>query len=143
MDNRVWLLQKQYEEVNANFRTSWDIYIKFYTVFLTFNVGAMAVLFGGKPLDGKVRWPVIFAFMLQDVLCAATSALMARFSWDSGRRLREAIDALLDARAGEPAEKDLPDSSLPVELGRWAGWANCWAMIAMTILWACLALWAS
>jgi len=132
--NRLWLLQKHYEEINTNFRTSWDLYIKFYTVFLTFNVAALAALLGAKvDLGDRSKWLVIGAFVVQDLLCAATSGFMARFSVRSGKLLDEARMALL-AGSGHRFE-GLDGRSLPVELGRWAGWANCGAMLTMVALW--------
>lgn len=132
--NRTWLLQKQYEEVNANFRSSWDLYIKFYTVFLTFNVAALAALFSNNfALAEKSKWLVIGAFVLQDFLCAATSGLMAKFSQRSGEQLEQARTALLKSSA--EGSDGIPAGSLPVDLARWAGWANCWAMLTMVALW--------
>jgi hypothetical protein len=37
----VWLLKRRHEDISSMFRTCWDLYIKFYTVFLTFSVAAM------------------------------------------------------------------------------------------------------
>ncbi|HEX4965089.1 MAG TPA: hypothetical protein VF173_30050 [Thermoanaerobaculia bacterium] len=132
--NRTWLLQKQYEEINTNFRTAWDLYIKFYTVFLTFNVAALAALFSNNfALAEKSKWLVIGAFVLQDLLCAATSGLMAKFSQHSAEKLEQARTELLkdSAEHGD----GIHAGSLPINLGRWAGWANCGAMLAMVVLW--------
>ena len=132
--NKTWLLQKQYEEVNTNFRTTWDLYIKFYTVFLTFNVAALAALFSnGFTLVEKSKWLVIGAFALQDLLCAITSGLMAKFSLRSGKQLEQARRALLQDRV--EYGDGIPAASLPVGLARWAGWANLGAMLAMMALW--------
>lgn len=133
-ENRLWLLQKHYEEINTNFRTSWELYIKFYTVFLTFNVAALAALLGAKvALGDRSKWLVIGAFVAQDLLCAATSGFMARFSVRSGKLLDEARMALLAGSGG--SFEGLHRRSLPVELGHWAGWANCGAMLTMAALW--------
>jgi hypothetical protein len=132
--NRTWLLQKQYEDVNTNFRTAWDLYIKFYTVFLTFNVAALAALFSNNfSLAEGSKWLVIGAFVLQDVLCAATSGLMAKFSQSYAEKLEQARAALLKDSA--ESDEGIPAGSLPVDLSLWAGWANCWAMLAMVALW--------
>lgn len=132
--NKTWLLQKQYEAVNTNFRTAWDLYIKFYTVFLTFNVAALAALFSNSfTLVEKSKWLVIGAFALQDLLCAVTSGLMAKFSLRSGKQLEQARKALLQDRVEHG--DGIPAASLPVGLARWAGWANFGAMLAMVALW--------
>ncbi|HVT14555.1 MAG TPA: hypothetical protein VHQ90_00040 [Thermoanaerobaculia bacterium] len=138
--NLIWVLQKQYEEVNTTFRTSWDLYIKFYTVFLTFDIAAMAFLFGepGKiqHLLGHKRL-IVGVFLLQTLLTAITSGFMAVFSDDSRRLLEEAREALL--QQDSPTRPDIPGISLPTALAKWAGWANCGAMVTMAILWLILA----
>lgn len=134
IDTRRWLLRQHYEEINANFRTAWELYIKFYTVFLTFNVAALAALLSAKvALADSSKWIIVGAFVLQDLLCAVTSGFMARFSERSGKLLDEAsIELLAD---GTKATKGLSARTLPIDLGRWAGWANCGAMLAMVALW--------
>jgi hypothetical protein len=138
--NLIWVLQKQYEEVNTTFRSSWDLYITFYTVFLTFDIAAMAFIIGDKDKSEPMlahRPLIVSVFLLQTLLTAITSAFMAVFSEDSLRLLEEARSALL--RQDSTPEPEIPKISLPTALAKWAGWANCGAMVAMAIAWLLLA----
>ena len=40
----TWLIKRRHEDLSQTFRTSWDLYIKFYTVFLTFSIAALGLL---------------------------------------------------------------------------------------------------
>jgi hypothetical protein len=43
-----WLLKRRHEDVSTTFRTGWDLYIKFYTVFLTFSMAAFGLALADK-----------------------------------------------------------------------------------------------
>jgi len=44
------VLMQRFQEANVVFRTTWDLYLKFYTVFLTFDLAALAWV-NGKPFQ--------------------------------------------------------------------------------------------
>jgi hypothetical protein len=41
-EQTVWVLRSRYAELGLNLRAAWDVYIRFYTVFLTFSMAALA-----------------------------------------------------------------------------------------------------
>jgi hypothetical protein len=119
------------------FRTSWDNYIKFYTVFLTFSVAAMGWLLtsGGVPQrPPTIDHVLAYALIGQSFLTAITSAAIAMYSRAVAQQHARVEDAVL----GElPAPTALIGTkAIPVELAIWAGWANAVAMLGMCFAWA-------
>ena len=133
--SRTWLLRKQYEEVNTTFRTCWDLWLKFYTVFLTFDLAGLALIIGGGAAI-RHRQLIVGVFALQTALTSATSAMMPVFSETSRRHLEAARHALLSEEADR---KPIPPISMPTLLAKWSGWANCGVMASMAIVWIALA----
>jgi hypothetical protein len=137
--NLTWLLQKQYEEVNINFRTVWDLYLRFYAVFLTFDIAAMALLLGSKPIfqpTAEIKHLIVVVFVLQSLLMAITSGFMALFTEGSRHHLEAARDALLRDEPKHTSE--IPKISLPTAIAKYSAWGNCGAMLTMAVLWLIL-----
>lgn len=132
----VWVLRRRYAELGLNLRAAWDIYIRFYTVFLTFSMAALAWAFANDerlPAVHMVAW----AFVTQTMMTAITSMLMSLHS----RRVRkdqERIEALLLETDRVPPPSAPP--AISVAMTMWAGWANCLAMTAMAAIWLYVAL---
>jgi len=57
-----WIVQKWYDETCLQLRNAWDIYIKFYTVFLTVNILGLGLVVQHIDSPGK-RWPIVVAFL--------------------------------------------------------------------------------
>src|SRR5262245_55974878 len=92
-EQRVWVLRTRYTELSQNLRAEWDIYIRFYTVFLTFNMAALAWAFASERHSQPVRM-VAWAFVVQTILTAGASAFLALHSRDTWKR-QEHIETLL------------------------------------------------
>src|ERR1700678_4188575 len=90
-----WLLKTRYAESQVNFRTIWDLYLKFYTVFLTVNVGALAWVYNNSTHITS-RWPVSIAFIIQCLLAATTSGIMALQSKQTALRITSIVNGLGD-----------------------------------------------
>lgn len=137
-----WILRKNLEETSLNFRTVWDLYLKFYTVFLTFNIVAMAWLFGDKAKVPK-GWPLYFmvaVFATQCVLTGITSWLVAEYSGKTQKILEKAKEQLL-LHAQEIVDPSIEcGGGLPIGLGQWGGWANCLSSFLLMIAWIGLAI---
>jgi hypothetical protein len=137
-----WLLRKNIEEISQNFRTVWDLYLKFYTVFLTFNIVAMAWLFGdkGRIQEGKPLYFMVTVFAIQCILTGITSGMVANYSKDTEAMLSVAQERLL-TYAKETTIGPLEYSGgLPISLGQWGGWANCSSSILLMVAWIGLAV---
>jgi hypothetical protein len=134
-DEHVWVLRRRHVELGLNLRAAWDIYIRFYTVFLTFSLAALAWTFSSErtPAIRTVAW----AFIGQTVLTAITSMLVALHSRQVLRD-QTRIEALLLEVEGTPIPTAPPHISVPMAL--WAGGANCLAMTAMAVVWLFVAL---
>lgn len=134
--NLEWLSKAQYEERNQNYRTVWDLYLKFYTVFLTMNiVGLGVVVQHVKSIEP--RWWIVAAFTVQNLLSAGTAFWISRFCTDASNEVERLSSAIL---SGSDAVEDelrklLKSSPLPAWLGVYAAWANLISHFALISLW--------
>lgn len=135
-DQTVWVLRQRYTELGLNLRAAWDTYIRFYTVFLTFSMAALAWIFASDRTLLAVRM-VAWTFIAQTFLTSVTSLLISLHSRQV-RRDQERIEALLVAVAGRSLPSAPPCISIPMAM--WAGGANCLAMTAMGLVWLYVAL---
>lgn len=124
--NRSWLAREVYKEQVAMFKTAWDIYIKFHTVFITVNVAALAATV--QYIKPENRWPMVIAFVVQNLVSLGTAVAMSRFSRNCATRTHEAACEIVRHEAGSdsasPAELRLWSSPVPATLGSWSGIAN-------------------
>jgi hypothetical protein len=127
-----WLLKRRYEELGAMFRAVWDNYIKFYTVFLTFNLTAMGFLVLQHPTS-RFRTILVIVFTAKSLLVAVTSARIAIYARAAGKQNKELEESLLGSEKAPPVLTRT--QAMPVNLAVYAGWANCGAMIALAIVW--------
>src|SRR5580698_4937053 len=126
-----WLLKKRIEEIGTTFRAVWDYYIKFYTVFLTFSLGAMGWLVQHTEAEAVAHHHVVIAvvFIGQSLLTAATSAGVALYSHQTAANQLTLEKTLLST---EPMPKALKIAqAIPVKLALWSGFANTVAMLGM------------
>lgn len=133
-DNRLWLLKSRYTDLGTTFRTTWDLYIKFYTVFLTFNIAALGFFLSSQgSLLGIKRDTLICVFAAQSALLGGTSILMAKYSQGASDNQRK-IEAELLANT---TKESIPgfESVFPLGLARWASLANAVVMAGMVAIW--------
>ena len=131
-----WILHRRHEELGQNFRLSWDLYIKFYAVFLTFCVAGLGWLLttDSSGLQIEARRLIASVFMIQTVLTGMTSVAMSRYSVRVADG-QNAIETVL-LRGGEDGWlASVPHTAVPTRLAQWAGWANAVAMLVMCSLW--------
>lgn len=132
------VLMKRFEEVNVNFRTTWDLYLKFYTVFLTFDLAALAWVYG-KDFNPHHRWPVPVAFIFQNVFVAITSGWMALYSKTVTSKIGGILGQLADLgdAHGESIDRArVLGVDLPISIAIWGGVANCVAVSMLAVIWA-------
>src|SRR5580658_4185466 len=108
------VLLKRFDEVNVYFRTTWDLYLKFYTVFLTFDIAALAWV-SNNHLEGKLRWPVAISFISQNILVAITSARMVCYSKGAPKKVKDILGQLTDIAASREETID-KDKALSVDI---------------------------
>ena len=115
------------------FRTAWDIYIKFYTVFLTFSLAAMSWLIEHKISNPHSDKIIAGVFIGQSLLVSITSGAMGFYSYKVGKQLSGVEMTLLAGIHLPPALKRA--QTIPAGLGLWGGSANAFAMIGMSMVW--------
>jgi hypothetical protein len=131
-----WVLKQRTKELGTMFRTAWDIYIKFYTVFLTFSLAAMGWLIEHKITSSHSHKLLAGVFIGQSLLTSITSGAMGFYSYKVGKQLSEVEITLLTGIHLPPALKRA--QTIPSGLGLWSGFANAVAMIGMSWVWYCV-----
>ncbi len=115
------------------FRTVWDIYIKFYTVFLTFSLAAMGWLIEHKITSSHSHKIIAAVFIGQTLLTSITSGAIGFYSHKVGKQLSAVEATLMTGINPPPALKRA--QTIPSGLGLWCGFANAFAMIGMSFVW--------
>jgi len=137
----VWLLRRRHEDLSEMFRTCWELYIKFYTVFLTFTMAAMGLLLARDEkmlkLSDEVVHVLVFVFVGQSLLTATTSAFLALYSRKVAKDHASLERAMLRSLPTPPAL--LQTKTIPLGIATWAGWANAIAMVGMAYAWVHIA----
>lgn len=132
-----WVLSSNYTELNIHFRFVWETYIKYFTVFLTFNVAALALTIRFITLEQRLLIVVIFAIL--NLITAVTGARVAEYSRSTSKRIEGVVDAILSLSGTRAEDKGAAltkaTSPAPGTLAYYAGYANCVANIALAGGW--------
>jgi hypothetical protein len=130
-----WILKHRHEDLGVTARMCWDLYIKFYTVFLTFSVVGLGWVLtrpGDVPMLPRAKEVIAIVFVIQTVLTAITSAAMALYTARVARDQEHIEELLVQSHpGGRPSIKP----AVPTLLAQLGGWSNCAAMLAMAALW--------
>jgi uncharacterized membrane protein len=116
--------------MGTTFRSVWDLYIKSYTVFLTFSLGAMGWLIEHRETQSMEHNHKVVAvvFIGQSILTCVTSVGVAIYSYETSKRMVE-TEKEIDSVKSMPKSL-LETKPLPFALAIWLGSANarrCWA----------------
>ena len=130
-----WILKRRHEDLSLTVRTSWSLYIQFYTVFLTVSVIGLGWMLT-RPVDAPVvpraKHVIAIVFAIQTLLTAITSGAMALYTMRVAHDQEHIEKCLVQSNVDA-----LPSCgpAVPASLARFAGWFNCAAMLAMAALW--------
>jgi hypothetical protein len=130
-----WILKRRHEDLGVTVRMCWDLYIKFYTVFLTFSViglGWMLTRPGDIAMVPRAKQVIAIVFLIQTILTAMTSGGIALYTVHVAQD-QEQIEQLLIQ--SHPSARPSIRPAIPALLAQWGGWSNCAAMLAMAALW--------
>jgi len=130
-----WILKRRHEDLGVTVRMCWDLYIKFYTVFLTFSViglGWMLTRPGDIAMVPRAKQVIAIVFLIQTILTAMTSGGIALYTVHVAQD-QEQIEQLL--AQSHPSARPPIRPAIPALLAQWGGWSNCAAMLAMAALW--------
>ena len=128
-----WVLKQRVQDLGTTFRAVWDIYIKFYTVFLTFSLAALSWLIEHKITSSHSHKVIAVVFIGQSLLTSITSGAIGFYSYKAGKQLSGVEITLLTGVPLPPALKRT--QTVPSGLGLWSGFANAAAMIGMACVW--------
>jgi hypothetical protein len=130
-----WILKRRHEDLGVTVRMCWDLYIKFYTVFLTFSVVGLGWILtrpGDVQMIPRGKQVIAIVFVIQTVLTALTSAGIALYTVHVAHDQDHIEDLLTQSHpGGRPSVRP----AVPSLLAQWGGWSNCAAMLAMAALW--------
>lgn len=133
-----WLIKKYIDESSIQYRAVWDLYIKFYTVFLTFNATAIAVT--AEYIKGhEARNLICILFILQNLVSGVTALNISIFS---AKMQNKYYDYAIAGAAlnGETLPSVLSSSPFVGWLGVWGGLGNCLSHLFFMGLWAAVYL---
>jgi hypothetical protein len=125
-----WARRRHIEELTSQFRTVWDIYIKFYTVFLTFSLAAIAFVAGTNNQGPKGF--VALAFVVQSVMTLGTTIGVGIFSSNTAKELERSVREI----AGR-SEAEHP--WLPHRLACYSAFANSVGLVLFIGIWLYIA----
>lgn len=131
--NLAWVLKQRIQDLGTTFRTVWDIYIKFYTVFLTFSLAAITLLIEHKFSNSHSHKVIAVVFIGQSLLTSITSGAIGFYSYKVGSQLSGVEITLLTGVHLPPSLKRA--QTIPSGLGLWCGFANAAAMVGMACVW--------
>jgi hypothetical protein len=133
----VWLAKRHLDECSLQYRAVWDLYLKFYVMFMTVN-GAALGLTVQYVSERDAKAVISLAFLLQNALAGSTALVIAKFTSNTAKKAQElAAFVLLDAvsTTREPLPSALAESMIPGQLGWWAAIANGIAHLIFGVLW--------
>lgn len=136
-NNVTWLLRKQYEEYMLQLRTTWDLYLKFYTVFLTINVIGLGATV--QHITQANRWPVVLAFIVQNLVSSITAIRVGFSAKTTQHDIQEVSNAMVHIDESKNDYDSLKEvatkSPIQTNLALWAGIANFISHITLIICW--------
>jgi hypothetical protein len=130
-----WILKRRHEDLSLTVRTSWSLYIQFYTVFLTVSVVGLGWVLtrpADSPIAPSAKHVIAIVFVIQTFLTAITSGAMALYTMHVAQNQEHIEKLLVQSNA---AALPACGPAVPASLARFAGWFNCAAMLAMAALW--------
>ena len=135
-----WLGKKLLDENSLAYRSVWDLFLKFYTVFLTVNILALGTTI--QYISQHNRWPIVVIFFGSNLVGIATSAWVARFSQGSGKRFEDLCKLYIESETETQHKKlaGLASAPIPGWLGKYSGYACVANLLLFAICWI-LILW--
>lgn len=131
----VWLNQKCVELLGDQYKTVWDVYIKFYTAYLAMQIVAIGATLQFIQ-DGDAKGLIAIVFIAQNALSGFTAIAISCYSWSVHRRGLRLSRALLALDgAGESSVKQPLSLPLATRLGIVAGIANAISHLLYAVCW--------
>lgn len=110
-------------DLNDQVLRTWDLYLKFYTVFLVFNATAIGYLVTREGVQTG-RGVLAALFVAQNAIALVTAAMMSRYTLRTGKKLTQL------------GAQPLTDFT---NLGVWGGIGNAIGHVVMSAIWIIVA----
>jgi hypothetical protein len=133
----IWMAKKYFDECSLQFRSIWDLYLKFYVTFLTVN-GAALALTVQYVTGSKAKAVIAITFIFQNVLAAGTAVAISKYSSDVAKRAQGLAELVgVSDHKSDPVALPaiLHTSPIPGHIGRWGGIANLLGHVLFVVLW--------
>ncbi len=128
-----WLPKSILDQEFTSYKTVWDLYLKFYTVFLTVNFVALAAVV--QHIKDEGRGIIVVAFLLQNLFSFGTALTIAFFSKKTAERYNNLCFHLASQSKYSDVILESAKSSVPGWIGYWGGIANAASHIALMACW--------
>ncbi len=132
-ENANWLTKSLLDQEFASYKTVWDLYLKFYTVFLTVNLVALAAVV--EHVKTEERNIIVLAFVIQNLFSTGTAIIIAIFSRKTAKRYNDICIHLVKDNNCPDVILESAKSSVPGWVGYWGGIANAASHIALSACW--------
>lgn len=130
------MLKKQYEEYLDELKISWEVYMKFYVVFLVVNLTAVGLVLE-KVKDINSRALIASLFIAQNCITSITLIHMAGLGETGKNKIEKISTALLNDSDGDKLPIEAP---VLVETSYCGGMANTIACVAYMIAWSAISI---
>jgi hypothetical protein len=135
---RRWVAQKQFDEACTNFRSTWEMFLKFQIAFMVTNMACLTYLFK-DPINPRIAWAFSAFFAPQCLMIAFSSFNLVKYNTGVTTHVEEASKELksVGAHLGETMRDDAPccSTSLPLDFGKAAAWCNVVGNLVLAAGW--------
>ncbi|KHE91966.1 MAG: hypothetical protein K8F52_08485 [Candidatus Scalindua rubra] len=132
-ESSEWFAKLLLEESFNGYKTVWDLYLKFYTVFLSVNLIALAAVL--EHISQVNRLLIVIAFIAQNAFSLGTAIMIAVFSKKSTARYDVLCRHFAVQYCNHKIIVELSHSPTLSWLGVYGGFANAVSHLALICCW--------
>ena len=132
-DGEEWFVKSLMDGAFDGYRVVWELYLKFYTVFLTVNLVALGVTV--QHIQVEARWPIVWAFILQNVVSLGTAVAVGMFSLSTTKRHDALLKQVIESSPENKKFESLAGCPVPGQLGGFCALANVASHVLLMVVW--------
>lgn len=134
------LLERHYDQLGITLREVWNLYMKFYVIFMTVNFTALGLTV--EYIDLQQRAPMVIAFLVQNFLGLVSAISIAIYSKKAAAQQDAIIDLLRKEESLPDDENSVALSTvIPVQFAFWGGVANALSHTLFGVCWLGALFW--
>lgn len=115
-----WFAKSLLEDAFQGYKSVWELYLKFETVFLSINFVALGVAI--QHVKPEHRGPLVWAFVIQNAVTSTTSLCVAIYSWKTVQRYEQICKKIIEMAPVNKPLSQLALSPVPAWVGVYAAW---------------------